>query len=172
MSEMMVSDLLTTYADISYLIASYEKGEDGGGVILKFHNNYELSVSWRPGAYGGLEGAVMHPDEKGKFGSPIVYDTPITYDVVGWLNKESLKKLIRVVAALPVRTYTEATGFYEEVCRHGWDEDGAATHRLEGLGAVEVEAPEEGYRMWRFEDGSEIVLDDCEFFESPRLRMK
>ena len=160
-----------TDADIADLIVSYERGEDGGGVVLDFHNGYRLSVSWRPGTYGGLEAAVMHPDEKAKTGFSIVYDTPITTDVVGWLDKDSLMQLIGKVAALPIRTYTQATDFYAEVGRYGWDSDDTA-YRLMELGALEVEGPEEGYRMWRFEDGSEIVLDDCEFFESPRLRMK
>jgi hypothetical protein len=169
MNNLTISEHQFTLADdIGHLIASYEKSEDGQRVVLSFNNGYQLSVIWRSGAYGGLEGAVMHPDQKG---SSIVYDTPITSDVVGWLNKESLIQLIRDVAALPVRTYTEATSFYEEVGRYGWDTE-ETIHRLEELGAMEVEADEEGYRMWRFLDGSEIVLDDCEFFENPRLRMK
>ena len=173
MNEIMVPEVSMPYSDIAHLITNYEKGDDGGGVILDFHNGYQLSVSWRPGAYGGLEGAVMHPNGLERSGiSSIVYDTPITNDVVGWLDKDSLMQLIRDVAALPVRTYNEATSFYEDVGRYGWDDDGAAIHRLEQSGAMEVEATEEGYRMWRFKDGSEIVLDDCEVFESPRLRMK
>ncbi len=57
MNELTSPNTPLTDADIADLIVSYEKGGDGGGVVLDFHNGYQLSVSWRPGTYGGLEGA-------------------------------------------------------------------------------------------------------------------
>ena len=66
-----------------------------------FANGYQASIVRGPGSYGGNEGlfeaAVMH----GKDG--IVYDTPVTNDVEGWLTEEGVIDFCRKVAALPPR---------------------------------------------------------------------
>lgn len=66
-----------------------------------FPNGYTASIVRGPNTYGGdrglYEGAVVHKD----YG--IVYDTPITSDVEGWLTTEKAIVFIESVAALPVR---------------------------------------------------------------------
>ncbi len=73
-----------------------------GGVAarLNFDNGYTASVVRGDHTYGGSEGlyelAVMYNGE-------IVYDTPITSDVVGWLTEGDVTEKLNEVASLPTR---------------------------------------------------------------------
>lgn len=73
--------------------------------IYRFENGYEASVVCTPYTYGGEEGkkelAVMH-------GGKIVYDTPITNDVLGWLSDDEVQEVLGRIAALPSRQATGA----------------------------------------------------------------
>jgi len=68
--------------------------------IHKFDNGYEASVVCGPGTYGNAEGlfevAVKH-------NGSIVYDTPITSDVLGWLTFREVADTLDAIAALPAR---------------------------------------------------------------------
>lgn len=72
------------------------------GIVLRFTfpNGYTASVIRRIGSYGfemGLwEIAIMYDDE-------IVYDTPITNDVLGWLSEEEVEKQLQEIKNLPER---------------------------------------------------------------------
>ncbi len=65
-----------------------------------FDNGYEVSVMSKQGSYGweaGLfEVAILHNKE-------LVYDTPITNDVLGWRTFKEVADLIEQVKALPSR---------------------------------------------------------------------
>jgi len=66
-----------------------------------FPNGYGASVIQGPYSYGGSEGLfeLAVTDDKGH----LVYDTPITDDVKGWLTEEDADDLLVAIAALPVR---------------------------------------------------------------------
>lgn len=66
---------------------------------LPFANGYVASVVRHDFSYGGKEGlfevAVMDKDFN------ILYDTPITTDVVGHLNSDELVKVLQDISNLP-----------------------------------------------------------------------
>lgn len=70
-----------------------------GGIqaVASFDNGYEASVVKSPMSYGGAEGlyeiAVLKDDN-------IVYDTPITDDVLGYLTEEDVTKVLNDIASL------------------------------------------------------------------------
>lgn len=73
-------------------------GHRGGvQVLLGFTNGYGASVINKPGSYG-VELAVLD-----SFDGGLVYDTPVTDDVLGWLDPESLLQAVSDIAALPPR---------------------------------------------------------------------
>ena len=76
----------------------------GIGARIRFENGYEASVVRGPYTYGGREGfyelAVLHEGR-------IVYDTPVTGDVCGWLTEEQVSEKLAEIEALPVRTEEE-----------------------------------------------------------------
>lgn len=67
-----------------------------------FDNGYGVSVICNEMSYGGKEGlfelAVLKGTEKNY---DLCYDTPITNDVIGWLESEEVDALIKQVKALP-----------------------------------------------------------------------
>lgn len=67
---------------------------------LAFDNGYSVSVIQGYGTYTNgpdeWEVAVM-------YGNELVYDTPITNDVIGHLSREGVTEVMRQVAALPPR---------------------------------------------------------------------
>lgn len=73
-----------------------------GGIKHRFTfpNGYTASVIRYPGSYGYemdlWEVAVLYDDE-------IVYDTPITNDVIGWLSEEEVKETLLQIRNLPER---------------------------------------------------------------------
>lgn len=73
-----------------------------GGVVarLNFPNGYTASVVQGTGTYGAEAGlyelAVLHD-------GAIVYDTPVTNDVLGWLTEGDVTERLNEVAALPRR---------------------------------------------------------------------
>ena len=84
---------------------TYEPAETrpcNGGTqkIFRFANGYEASVVRHSFSYGGAVGlwelAVIHDGK-------IVYDTPITDDVVGNLLEEEVQSVLSRIEALPVR---------------------------------------------------------------------
>ena len=73
-----------------------------GGIQMQFTypNKYTASVIRHRGSYGGDMGlweiAVM-------YGEKIVYDTPITNDVLGWQTDEDVEKVLQRIRELPAR---------------------------------------------------------------------
>ncbi|EMF2334185.1 hypothetical protein V2W83_002043 [Listeria monocytogenes] len=68
-------------------------------VLYKFPNNYGASVILGPYTYG-LELAVIY-FSNGNW--DIDYDTPITSDVLGHLDKERLKQALEDIYNLPIK---------------------------------------------------------------------
>lgn len=72
---------------------------DGYQKIYKFGNNYGASVVCSDFSYGGdmglFEVAVL--DLEGK----IVYDTPVTDDVIGYLDFDGVAKVLQQIQNLP-----------------------------------------------------------------------
>ncbi|EKN1156387.1 hypothetical protein JJO08_13940 [Listeria monocytogenes] len=68
-------------------------------ILYKFPNNYRASVVSGPFTYG-LELAVIFFSNENW---DIDYDTPITNDVLGHLNKESLKQALEDIYNLPIK---------------------------------------------------------------------
>lgn len=70
---------------------------DGTGSRIYFSNGYGASVVRHMGSYGGPEGlyelAVLKDDS-------ICYDTPITNDVLGWLEPEAVTQLLQQIKEL------------------------------------------------------------------------
>jgi len=71
-----------------------------------FDNHYGVSVVRGPYTYGGRDGlyelavVYMAPEDKE---SQLVYDTPITNDVMGYLTPDNVTDVMAQVEALPPR---------------------------------------------------------------------
>lgn len=70
--------------------------------VITFANGYSASIVSSAMSYGGSKGlfeiAVM-------FDNVIVYDTPVTSDVVGFLDFAGVAKTLKEIEALPSRKY-------------------------------------------------------------------
>lgn len=68
--------------------------------VSHFRNGYSASIVSSPNSYGGPQGlfeiAVLHNEA-------IVYDTPITHDVLGFLTFAQVAETLEKIAALPPR---------------------------------------------------------------------
>ena len=67
---------------------------------FRFPNGYGASVVWHEYSYGGLEMGVLRFDHEGDSGH-LTYETPITNDVLGYLDPDSLAEHLAAVKALP-----------------------------------------------------------------------
>lgn len=76
---------------------NYPKGTQD---LYEFKNGYTASVIQTPYSYGGDQGlfelAVIYNDE-------LVYDTPITDDVIGYLTPEAVQEILQKISELPAR---------------------------------------------------------------------
>lgn len=75
----------------------YETGEINGGTQerYRFANGYGASLIIEGMAYGGMELAVIGPDGR------CCYDTPITSDVIGYLTRSEVQPILAAIDALP-----------------------------------------------------------------------
>ena len=75
---------------------------DGIQAIVKFENNYGSSVVKHMGSYGNKQGlselAVIKYDESDNW--DIVYDTPITDDVLGYLTEDNVTDYLTQIEQL------------------------------------------------------------------------
>lgn len=80
----------------------------GAQRMYRFPNGYGASVvrfQWMgSGSYGAAEGlwemAVIHYDGDD---FELVYDTPVTEDVIGWLDEDGIQEKLRQIRDLPAR---------------------------------------------------------------------
>lgn len=73
----------------------------GVQVVIRFPNGYGASIIETPWSYG-VELAVL-TFEDGSNDYDLTYDTPITDDVMGWLDRDKLTDLLTQIKALPAR---------------------------------------------------------------------
>ena len=66
--------------------------------VYKFDNGYGASVVSHGGSYGGKEGLfeIAILDKNGH----ITYDTPISSDVIGWLDFEGVADILQKIKSL------------------------------------------------------------------------
>jgi hypothetical protein len=87
---------MATFQDLEF----HELGDEGYGIraFIKFDNGYTASVIRTERSYGGAAGlyelAVLD-----KYGD-MVYDTPITDDVLGHLNEDDVTKALKQIQEL------------------------------------------------------------------------
>ncbi|EAF0862719.1 hypothetical protein CFF26_06055 [Listeria monocytogenes] len=82
-----------------YVINNKNENVFNKQILYKFPNNYGASVVLGPFTYG-LELAVIFFSNENW---DIDYDTSVTNDVLGHLNKESLKQALEDIYNLPVK---------------------------------------------------------------------
>jgi len=82
-----------------------ELGEKYQHRIFKFDNGYGASLACSKRTYGGDDGlwelAVVTFTSDDPHDFDIVYNTPITDDVLGWLTYSDAMKIVRQIADLP-----------------------------------------------------------------------
>ena len=89
---------MTTFNDL--IFETYDGGTlpKGKGSRIHFDNGYGASVVSHSFSYGGALGlyeiAVLRGDD-------IVYDTPITSDVVGFLSEDDVTEVLKQIQQLP-----------------------------------------------------------------------
>lgn len=70
------------------------------GIVVRFPNGYGASIINHSGSYG-VELAVIGFHGAGREDWQLLYDTPITNDVIGWLDQSAALANLRRIAALP-----------------------------------------------------------------------
>lgn len=89
-------DVIDTFGDYSVIRKSGPMG-NGSQWVFGFKNGYGASVIQTEYSYGGKQGlyelAVLRDDS-------IVYDTPITDDVLGYLSQEEVLKVLKDIDEL------------------------------------------------------------------------
>ena len=96
------------FEEYTLLDRPHPAGMGGRQIVLRFPNDYGASVISFPGSYGYDEGlmelAVIHfPEGSGDDDFNLIYDTPITDDVIGHLSAEGIKDTCHQIMALPER---------------------------------------------------------------------
>jgi hypothetical protein len=91
-----------TFEDLEFEIDEFT-GESSHHI---FDNHYGVSVIRGPYTYGGRQGlyelAVIYMAPNAEY-SDLVYDTPVTNDVEGYLTPEDVTRLMKRVSKLPSR---------------------------------------------------------------------
>ena len=72
---------------------------DGTQLLFRFDNGYGASLINHSGSYGN-EIAVI---EWAGANYDLVYDTPITDDVLGWLSPDEIETVLDAIKALPAK---------------------------------------------------------------------
>ena len=97
----------------------FETNEIGKRAVVSFENGYMASIVIGAYSYGGPEGlyeiAVL--DDKGN----ITYDTPITNDVIGYLNEQGVEDILLQISQLPEQ---EEVKQEESNTGYGYDTEG------------------------------------------------
>jgi hypothetical protein len=79
----------------------------GDQYTIRYPNGYGASVVRHWGSYGGDSGlwelAVLRFAGEGPYDCTLTYDTPITDDVIGWLNEADVHDLCDQIRDLPER---------------------------------------------------------------------
>ena len=90
-----------TFSDLKF-----ETSDMGEHAHHFFDNHYGVSVIRGAYTYGGKKGlyelAVLYMEPEDKY-SELVYDTPVTSDVEGYLTPDDVTRLMEQVSQLPPR---------------------------------------------------------------------
>lgn len=80
-------------------------GADGGGIqaVVRFSNGYGASVVNHSFSYG-VELAVLNFNSADPWDFNLDYSTPVTDDVIGYLDENTLRATLAQIEALPART--------------------------------------------------------------------
>ena len=83
------------------IIKPVSKDNKGTQIVIFFPNGYGASVIKTPFTYGGDEGLFEIAVIKGnRDGWELCYDTPITNDVLGYLNSDDINKYLEQIEKL------------------------------------------------------------------------
>ena len=91
------------YRKCDQLGAQVQERPELGGVhfVIIFGNGYGASIVSNPFTYGGLDGKFEFAVIKGTLEEyDLVYDTPITCDVLGWLDLDDIPELLDDISRL------------------------------------------------------------------------
>lgn len=70
--------------------------------IFHFENGYGANIVKGPHTYGGSQGLwELAVTKKKRGGWDLCYDTPITNDVIGWLDEPGVATVLKDIEALP-----------------------------------------------------------------------
>lgn len=70
--------------------------------IFHFENGYGANIARGPYTYGGPKGLwELAVTKKTRDGWDLCYDTPITHDVIGWLDELGVVKVLKRIEDLP-----------------------------------------------------------------------
>ncbi len=83
-------------------IPEFTKEINGGTqAVYRFENDYGASViKGGEFAYGGLELAVLKFNGEGNEDYSLTYSTPITDDVLGYMNEQSIETTLQAISKL------------------------------------------------------------------------
>lgn len=91
---------------MTFVDLKFEHDEMGEYAYHIFPNHYGVSIVRGPYTYGGKDGlyelAVIHMAPEDEY-SELVYDTPITNDVIGYLTPDKITEIMKQVEELPLR---------------------------------------------------------------------
>lgn len=112
-SELVTITKLRMKPGWQYDLRPHPAGMGGGQFVCRFPNGYGVSVVRVSGfTYGSDQGlfelAVLEYHGDGINDYKLTYDTPITDDVIGWLNIVNAVDLMEKVAELPATAYALA----------------------------------------------------------------
>jgi hypothetical protein len=87
---------MKTFQDLDF--NPHPNGMDGVQARILFPNGYGASVVCNPFSYGGRDGlyeiAILNSEGR------ITYDTPITDDVIGYLNETQVTDILKQIQSL------------------------------------------------------------------------
>jgi hypothetical protein len=87
------------------LTREHPAGLGGEQLLWKFQNGYGASAVRSMFSYGGLDGkwelAVVRFEGEGLARFHIVYDTPVTDDVLGYLSEAEVDEALKQIEMLP-----------------------------------------------------------------------
>lgn len=96
-----MSNLLKTFDSLKFEPKVAREINGGHQLIFKFDNEYGASVVKHDFSYG-IELAVIKYEGDGDYDWEIDYKTPITDDVVGHLNIDTLNETLKLIKELPI----------------------------------------------------------------------
>lgn len=95
----MEKTIVSVAENLQDFIVDAKDIHDGVQVVFRFPNNYGASVVKHHFSYG-VELAVIKFTSNDADDWDICYDTPITDDVIGWLDAESLQSILIEIKSL------------------------------------------------------------------------